>query len=169
MPAFETGRLAGLGDVDGIRRPSTRRRRPGPPAPPSELPYYYDWYFRTGENEDFESLVKRLEPRPVDKRVGIRDLDAIAPRLRRRRPAPTSASIPPPDPADPPPPQTVLGLEGALRAPTRRSRPATVDATKPFFADLAEVLNFADDRVAGEPRHRSIRWSRRRSTAASTR
>ncbi len=76
-----------LGSVRARRR-STRRRRVGRKRG-VELPVYYEWYFRTGENEDFESLVKRLEPRPVDKRVGIRDMDGST-RASASRPAPTS-------------------------------------------------------------------------------
>src|SRR5262249_45483006 len=48
-----------------------------------------------------------------------------------------------------PPPtlfQTTLGLEGALRAPTTISRPKDADPAKPFFGQLAAVLNLADDR-----------------------
>lgn len=147
VPAFETGRLAGLGeDPSGVdsQAPSWTSGNP------VELPYYFEWQFRTGESEDFESLVKRLEPRPVDPRVGVRDMDAGHPGFGVAAGADIGA-IPPPAPTDPPPPQTVLGLEGALRAPQSRSRPATVDPTKPFLAELARVLNMADDRLASSP------------------
>ena len=48
-----------------------------------------------GENEDFESLVKLLEPRPMDKRVGIRDMDGSKPGFghdarHRHRPDPAA-------------------------------------------------------------------------------
>jgi hypothetical protein len=156
VPAFETGRLAGLGDVDGIPAVDSQAAAWTTGATP-ELPYYYDWYFRTGENEDFESLVKQLEPRPVDKRVGIRDLDATHPGFGVDTGAdlgliPDATA----DPTQPPvprtvPPQAVLGLEGALRTPTAVSRPEDVDPTKPFLDDLAEALNAADDRVLAHP------------------
>ena len=147
VPAFETGRLAGLGQDPSGADSQAPSWTSGNPA---ELPYYFDWYFRTGENEDFESLVKRLEPRPVDKRVGIRDMDATHPGFGVTTGADIGA-IPPPAPADPVPPQTVIGLEGALRAPDSKSRPENIDAAKPFFNDLAAVLNLGDDRVASSP------------------
>ena len=42
-------------------------------------PIYYRWFFRTGTKGDFEFLVDLLEPRPVDKRVGVRDMDMQEP------------------------------------------------------------------------------------------
>jgi hypothetical protein len=81
VPVFESGRLAGLGldpsaaphatfsawaDYDGKELPSL-------------LPVYHRWYFRTGAQQDFESLVRLLEPKPVDPRVGRRDLDVQRP------------------------------------------------------------------------------------------
>jgi hypothetical protein len=153
VPAFETGRLAGLGQDPSGADAQAPAWTGGTPV---ELPYYYEWYFRTGENEDFESLVKRLEPNPVNKSVGIRDMDASHPGFGLATGA-DIGTIPPTIPNDPPPPQTVVGLEGALRAPDAVSRPATIDTTKPFFDDLADVLNMADDRVVSSP-GRSIRW-----------
>jgi hypothetical protein len=149
VPAFETGRVAGLGDDDAVAAVDSQAPAWTAGATPV-LPYYFDWYFRTGENEDFESLVKQLEPRPVDKRVGIRDLDATHPGFG----VDTGADIgliPAPKIGDPLPSQTVIGLEGALRAPTTTSRPFTVDTSKPFLGDLAETLNAADDRVLASP------------------
>lgn len=147
VPAFETGRLAGLGQDPSAADSQLPAWTGGNPV---ELPYYYEWYLRTGENEDFESLVKRLEPRPVDKRVGIRDMDASHPGFGVATGADIGV-IPPPTPSDPPPPQTVIGLEGALRAPDTTSRPENIDSTKPFFGDLAGSLNLAADRVASSP------------------
>lgn len=147
VPAFETGRLAGLGRDPSAADSQAASWTSGNPA---ELPYYFDWYFRTGENEDFESLVKRLEPRPVDTRVGIRDMDASHPGFGLTTGA-DIGTIPPPTPSGPAPPQTVIGLEGALRAPDSRSRPENIDSTKPFFSDLAAVLNLGSDRVTSSP------------------
>ena len=44
--------------------------------------------------------------------------------------------------------QSVLGLEGALKAPTTRPRPEAVDPTLPFFGELEQKLNEAADRQA---------------------
>ena len=52
-------------------------------GPATEFPIYYEWYFRTGVEGDFESLVRALVPRDMDPRVGIRDMDDRAPGLRR--------------------------------------------------------------------------------------
>ncbi len=78
VPTFEVGRLAGL-------------EQPIPNATPGnqtittkqdelDLPYYYDWEFRTGSRGDFESLVRLLEPRTLSKsRLGVRSIRAQAP------------------------------------------------------------------------------------------
>ena len=97
VPAFETGRLAGLGQDPSAIDSQMPAWRPGTTT---ELPIYFDWYFRTGASEDFESLVRRLEPRPVDKRVGIRDMDSSAPGFGVASGA-DIGPIPPPDTALP--------------------------------------------------------------------
>jgi hypothetical protein len=104
VPAFETGRLAWLGlptaGVDALR--------PAWGAGQTDYPVYYRWFFRTGERGDFELLANLLQPRPVDERVGIRDMDVQAPNFG------VAGLVNPP----------VLGLEGALRRPGAVSRPA---------------------------------------------
>ena len=65
-------------------------------------PIYYRWFFRTGTKGDFEFLVDLLEPRPVDKRVGVRDMDMQEPDYE------TEGMSSPFD---------VMGLEGALKSP----------------------------------------------------
>jgi len=138
VPAFETGRLAGLGHKD-LSAIDAQQPAWTAGAAPVDFPVYYDWYFRTGANEDFESLVKLLEPRPMDHRVGIRDMDASQPGFGMTKGADIGA-IPPPER-----PQSIIGLEGALKAPTAVSRPKDVDPTKPFFAELKSILNFPAD------------------------
>jgi hypothetical protein len=137
VPAFETGRLAGLGQgtatIDA-QAPAWNG------SAGVELPVYFEWHFRTGENEDFESLVKRLEPRPVDDRVGIRDMDGSTPGFGVT--AGTDIGIIPPAGST----QTLIGLEGALRAPDTVSRPVTLDPAKPFLSQLQPLLNLNDDR-----------------------
>ncbi|MGH9173723.1 MAG: hypothetical protein ACRD1H_05180, partial [Vicinamibacterales bacterium] len=134
VPSFETGRLAGLG-----QDPSTiDAQKPSWTAGAAniEFPIYYEWYFRTGQNEDFESLVDLILPRPVDKQVGIRDMDGSAPGFGLTRGTDIGAIEPPTVN------QEIIGLEGALKAPTTTSRPKTIDISKPFFADLQSILNF---------------------------
>lgn len=133
VPAFETGRLAGLGQDPSATAAQTPAWTAG--AANVEFPIYYEWSFRTGHDEDFESLVDLILPRPVDRQVGIRDMDGSAPGFGMTRGTDIGA-IPPPTT-----PQDVIGLEGALKAPTTESRPKVIDTTKPFFADLESIVN----------------------------
>ncbi|MEO8588230.1 MAG: hypothetical protein ABI432_02590 [Flavobacteriales bacterium] len=86
VPSFEAGRVAGLkGDVSKVPfathsawadYPSTAT---DPRPDPTHYPYYHRWYFRTGDQGDFEYLVRLLKPQPMDPRVGQRDMDVRAP------------------------------------------------------------------------------------------
>ena len=51
------------------------------PARPEgqSFPYYHRWYFRTATTGDFETLVRLLRPKPVDPRVGTREMDVLDP------------------------------------------------------------------------------------------
>jgi hypothetical protein len=123
VPAFETGRRAGLGlDTGGIDalKPSWGDNQ-------LEFPVYYQWYFRTGERGGFEFLVRLLEPRPVDDRVGIRDMDMQKPEFEVK------------GMSDP----NVVGLEGALKKPGSKSRPETWPPDPPpeFMTGLQEKVN----------------------------
>jgi hypothetical protein len=91
VPAFERGRVAGLGGDPGLRRDQGVLRpaiAAGVPAWISdqknpelvvELPVYYEWAFQTAANVDFESLVKSLTATPLPPDVGWRLIDASAP------------------------------------------------------------------------------------------
>jgi hypothetical protein len=46
---------------------------------PNSFPYYHRWYFRTGNVGDFEYLVRLLQPKVADSRVGRRDIDVQEP------------------------------------------------------------------------------------------
>lgn len=79
VPAFDVGRKTGL------RSPVTETEltQLAPAwqlsANAVSLPVYYSWEFSTGENADFESLVRLLQPRALDDRVGMVPLDISAP------------------------------------------------------------------------------------------
>jgi hypothetical protein len=138
VPAFETGRLAGLGlDPKDV---SAQQPAWSGASGSVELPVLYQWRFRTGENEDFESMVKRLEPRIADSRVGIRGMDGEKPGWGLTVGTDIGQIVPTDEK------QTVLGLEGALRAPTTKSRPQAVDPTRPFLQQLAAALNLPEQR-----------------------
>ncbi|HYD38306.1 MAG TPA: hypothetical protein VEA60_11875 [Allosphingosinicella sp.] len=116
MPAFESGRLAGLGvdpgpffadPANALTATSSAWGNYAVPANRPEgsyFPFYHRWYFRTAEEGDFESLVRLLKPKVVDSRVGHRDMDVTDP-------APNITGIEDPDLGG------VLRLGGALRAP----------------------------------------------------
>ncbi|HKE97907.1 MAG TPA: hypothetical protein VKG45_03105 [Actinomycetes bacterium] len=81
VPAFETGRLAGLG-LDPAGSPGALQSSwvDYPDRPESaSLCYYRRWQFRTAPVGDFEYLVRLLKPRTVDARVGNRDMDVRQP------------------------------------------------------------------------------------------
>jgi hypothetical protein len=145
MPVFETGRLAGLG-LDPATAPEAMQSAWGAyggRSEPTNYPYYYRWYFRTGSVGDFEYLVRLLKPRTVDKRVGRRDMDVQDP----------DANLPGiTDPAL----GGVLKLGGALKIP----RAALSDADwveiqtyenwatpfpRPFQEKLAAFINLGDE------------------------
>jgi hypothetical protein len=130
VPSFETGRLAGLDQPTG----TTPAQQPswGPDGARGEMPFYYEWFFRTGANADFESLVRLLEPRAMPPAVGIRDMDS-------HRPGFVTADGTGELPGTSPP---LIGLEGAVKSPTTTStvfpEPPTATA---FQQELQKVVN----------------------------
>ncbi|MDF0645214.1 MAG: hypothetical protein P0111_14380 [Nitrospira sp.] len=149
VPAFETGRRAGLNldippDLDAAAPAWGGAARPEA----GSFPYYFRWQFRTGAMGDFEFLVRLLKPRPMDVRVGLRDMDVQNP----------GASLPNLGMLN-----DILRLGGALRVPYSTLKPedkaefdkydrwATPPANpypQPFQGRLAALLNLADDYAA---------------------
>jgi hypothetical protein len=76
IPVFESGRLAGL---ESKVPPDTVATQSSWDSGQTEFPFYHRWYFRTGTVGDFEYLVRLLEPKPIDGRVGRRDMDVQDP------------------------------------------------------------------------------------------
>ncbi|HEX4949099.1 MAG TPA: hypothetical protein VFZ34_20650 [Blastocatellia bacterium] len=147
VPVFETGRLAGLGlEPDPAKVPSATHSawagyadRPEP----EHYPVYYRWFFRTGTIGDFEYLARLLQPKPVDARVGQRDMDTQRP--GSNLPGITKAGL-----------NGVLRLGGALRVPDSSLNQAQKDEAKkyeewdqpyphPFQTALAAFINLTDD------------------------
>jgi hypothetical protein len=130
VPSFETGRLAGLEqptETIAAQMPSwsTDGAR-------GEMPFYYEWFFRTGANADFESLVRLLEPRPMPAIVGIRDMDCHRPGFVK---ADGSGELPGTSPP-------LIGLEGALKSPTTTSTVFPDPPTETAFQrELQAVVN----------------------------
>ena len=132
IPAFETGRSAGLGEpVEDVADGLVKSWQ----GPAEEFPIYFEWSFRTGVEGDFESLVRALVPRDMDPRVGIRDMSISHPGFG----IDTAAN----------PPDDSVGLEGALLAPTTVRK--GLSAQSNVVALAAPVLNApADARDAGD-------------------
>jgi hypothetical protein len=137
VPAFEAGRVAGLGQSPaGIpaQKPAWDAATTG-----VELPFYFDWSFGTGDRVDFESLVELLEPRVLDPRIGIRSMDCSHPGFvrvdasGRAKPAPPGG-----DPGLPAAAPPVQGLEGALKTDRTKSLPETF--TPNAFQDELQIL-----------------------------
>lgn len=132
IPAFETGRQAGLGkstaNIDAMK-PSW-----GANQADHEFPVYYKWFFKTGATGDFEYLVRQLKPRLLDSRIGKRDMDIQDPGYGLNYTASSG----------------VVGLEGALKVPGIPS-PSFIDSAG-FKQELQDLLNLSEDiQGAGAP------------------
>lgn len=83
IPAFETGRLAGLAlDNTGVPAQKTSWHKgamPGTGTRPYDFPVYYQWHFRTAAYGDFESLVTMLKPIIMDGNSGKMPMDIQEP------------------------------------------------------------------------------------------
>ena len=144
VPAFESGRLAGLG-LDPALTPYATAPAWGLGGPQAdEHPVYHRWFFRTGSHGDFEYLVRLLAPQPVDPHVGVRPMDVQDP----------GANLPGiPDLGG------ILRLGGALQVPkddldaaqlAEREQFESWDAPFPhaFETALAAFVNLPDDYAA---------------------
>lgn len=81
IPSFESGRLSGLG-LNSSLTPNVGHNAWQDYASklePTLHPIYHEWYFKTGSMGDFEYLVRLLKPKPIDNRVGTRDMDVQVP------------------------------------------------------------------------------------------
>ncbi|WP_456866182.1 hypothetical protein [Galbibacter sp. BG1] len=147
IPSFESGRLAGLG-LDPSQTPvdraawedyGSRANNDG-----TLYPYYHQWFFKTGSLGDFEYLVRLLEPKPIDYRVGTRDMDVQEPGVNV-----SGINNPELD--------GVLKLGGALRIPLAAMSQKDQKIFKeydtwyqrpyphPFKKDLTSFINLADE------------------------
>jgi len=139
VPTYASGRHTGLGEQIPEE---TRLLDPAWPfgdneAPqlPYYLPYYFRWEFRTGMRGDFEYLVRLLEPRVIDKRVGIRHINCRFPRYA------FDNSVSVDELAEGDTLKHSLGLEGALRSLQTESTKWPTTTADPFQSELASLLN----------------------------
>ncbi len=141
IPAFESGRQAGLGvEVNpGFASQYAWGKKPDQ----IDFPYYHRWYFRTGTVGDFEYLVRLLQAKPADERVGRRDMDVQEPGWNIEGLDPTG------------PLGGILKLGGALRVPkevikgieefNKYENWAETGYPQPIQQSIARFLNLADD------------------------
>ncbi|WP_394748069.1 hypothetical protein [Spongiimicrobium salis] len=143
IPAFETGRLAGLGEaVTGIKAqdPSWRTEANGTVSfsqtRPGHFPVYHQWSFHTGEFGDFESLVAVLEPIVMENDSGKMAMDIQSPGFA----------------LDGVSESKTLGMEGALKPPGAQPdvwpKPG---GDKDFETGLQQLLNFSHDSTEKNP------------------
>lgn len=146
VPTFEAGRRAGLG-LDLADVPATMSSWDAGTRPEGQsFPYYHRWFFRTGTSGDFEALVRLLVPKPVDPRVGFREMDV-------QDPGSNVAGL------DKPELGGILKLGGALQPPAKvppepPDKFETWDQPfpRPLQLDLAQLINLPDRyQAAGDP------------------
>jgi hypothetical protein len=145
VPAFESGRLAGLGE-DPTKTPSATASAWATYAgqqEPQNFPYYYRFHFRTGDRGDFRYLVSLLKPQAVDSAVGTRVFDVTDP--GSNLPGIVTPGL-----------DGVLRLGGALEVPDE-DLSASDEALRtqyenwdqpypdPFEISLAKFINLPDD------------------------
>ncbi|TDD39976.1 hypothetical protein E1287_02015 [Actinomadura sp. KC06] len=112
VPAFETGRRAGLGIEPGAIAAMTPSWGVPQDVATGQLPYYHRWSFTTGSVGDFEYLVRLLKPFEAKDPVGRRDIDA------HREPGFGLPGV-----TTPTKPDGVLRLGGALQLPDSDENP----------------------------------------------
>lgn len=146
VPAFESGRLAGLGDTAADIAAAGTQIAWQAPATPVEFPIYYRWQFATGTVGDFEYLVRLLKPMPADLRVGRRDMDMTKPGANLKWVEAPDFSL-----------EGILRLGGALQVPRKtlpdeeRDKLDLLDGwgrdrlPHPFQKQIAALVNLADD------------------------
>lgn len=130
VPTFERGRLAGIGaevseEVDGLTPAWTATQTN------IQLPIYHEWRFQTGGEGDFESLVRRLEPRTLPKEIGSRPMKVNDVHAAGRILGDAGSGP--------------LRLEGALSAVDAESTPWPESQRKPWLTGLAQLLNASAD------------------------
>ncbi|MQA95427.1 MAG: hypothetical protein GEV11_12540 [Streptosporangiales bacterium] len=153
VPAFETGRLAGLG-LEPAGSPGATHSSwvayEGRPESGS-MPVYHRWSFRTAPTGDFEYLVRLLNPGKPDALVGQRPMDTQEP----------GVGLPPATPTDPEL-DRVLRLGGALQVPDKALKPEQkterdkyeawdTPFPHPFQTALATLINLSETYTEEQP------------------
>ncbi|MGV3504085.1 MAG: hypothetical protein ACO1O1_10275 [Adhaeribacter sp.] len=134
VPAFEKGRLAGLGQEEALIA-ATPNAAPAWGAGQKVFPVYYEWSFATQQGGDFESLASLLSPLSGEEALALsgsqarRQLDIRKPGWGLAYAGPTGT----------------MALESALRPLLQASDPPLPDRggteDEAFVASLAGLLN----------------------------
>ena len=149
LPAFEQGRLAGLGASndrileEDVRQSSWRNHKADEFA--DHWPYYYEWAFRTTDELDFEFLVRKIRPRVLPPDMGRRPMDCREAGYEISYEAGVGDQ------------QGILDLEGALQSPgADEDYDPVVGETdtevkkKEFLRQLRDFLNLNTDLIEVE-------------------
>ena len=133
VPAFEQGRLAGIGasseEIDKV--PVQQASWSNEDEGIKKFPYYHRFYFATGLKGDFEYLVRLLEPREdLDPKIGKRDMDIQNAGEAYQLYLDDTAA------------DGVLGLEGALQlAGSKETEEIESEGLTTFTKSLQDILN----------------------------
>lgn len=133
VPAYQVGRLTGLGETVGADQ--EKALLPAWTYNPAaeeriELPVYFHWEFGTGVGDDFEGLARKLTPQPLPDTVGLRPLDVTDPGWGMPKLATGS-------------PGAELDLGGALQTPETAPKPWPDAERKVFQEALRSILDTA--------------------------
>ncbi|MBK7230676.1 MAG: hypothetical protein IPH93_00015 [Saprospiraceae bacterium] len=86
IPAYEVGRLAGLGEkleIEGVPIQGANVLKSSWEGGKLTYPFYFSWSFSTGAEGDFEALVRALKPSPeLDASIGFRPIDVTEGKLK---------------------------------------------------------------------------------------
>lgn len=140
IPAYETGRLSGLGlPYTGVKAQKMSWEIGGDYVSKTSgfnYPVYHTWTFRTGLYGDFESLARILEPVVTGPELGKRDMYIADPGFGLKDTLPESS---------------VLGFEGALKPPGFVSDPWTNNTpnNNDYRENLRKLLNLSIDNETG--------------------
>ena len=161
VPAFETGRKAGLGEAvpDGDLGKLAPAWTLAPAPDAISLPVYHHWSFRTAIGGDFEQLVRLLAPQPAPEGLGTRPIDISRPGFTLPSDFPAGATLP------------VGGaLQPTVTDDTAPAWPAGTEA--PFQAALAPIVNASGNEQVSPPGSDPLlapplygRWHAARETA----
>jgi hypothetical protein len=141
--------LAGLGETeDAIKTIPAQKASWTTAGANGDMPVYYEWFFRTGQNEDFESLIKKLEPVVMDERVGLREMDCAEPGFIRADATGDDDEMPGTTPE-------IIKLEGALKSPKAISTVYPQEGDE-FQIELEKIANLpvtviGTDEDTGDP------------------